>query len=351
MKTIFFFFVSFILICCPFSFADEGMWMPQQLDKLALVLKKMGIDIPIDQFSDLMGHPMNAIVSMDYCSGAFVSEKGLIITNHHCAFDSIQFNSTPEHDYIKNGFFAQGLEEEVPAARGLQMYVTIDFKDVTAEILKGTEAEMPAGERYEMIQSRIKEMVKEGEKEKGTRCKVAAYFEGIHYFLIKQKEIKDIRLVYAPPQDIGSFGGDIDNFMWPRHCGDFAFFRAYVGKDNSSSEYHKENVPYQPKHWLKVNPKGIMPGEKVIVAGYPGRTYRYVTSYEIKSDKEWHYPFMVGTLSDYLEILGNLSRKNKETDIKVASLKESLSNYLKYCQGMMDGLGRKIGRASCRERV
>ena len=327
-----------LVLCVGFSNADEGMWMPQQLNKLAPVLEKLGIDIPTDRFSDLLGYPMNAVISMGYCSGAFVSAQGLIITNHHCAFDSIQYNSTSEHNYIEKGFLARSLAEELPAAKGLQIYVTIDFQDVTAQILKGITADIAPKKRYELIESRSKALVKQGEKEPGVRCQVASYFAGVQYLFIKQKVIKDVRLVYAPPQGVGTYGGDIDNFMWPRHTGDYAFFRAYVGKDGSSKEYSQSNVPYRPAHFLKVNPHGIKPGEPVLAVGYPGRTYRYLTSYEVKVHIDWLYPFMVKMLGDYLQILENIGKQNPQIAIKVAARKEMLANTLKYCQGMVDGL-------------
>ena len=184
----------------------------------------------------------------------------------------------------------------------------------------------------------MKELVKQGEKEAGVRCRVASYFEGVQYLFIKQKVIKDVRLVYAPPQGVGVYGGDTDNFMWPRHTGDYAFLRAYVGKDGSSKEYSKDNIPYRPAHFLKVNPTGIKPDDAVFVAGYPGRTYRYLTSYEVKVHVNWLYPFMVQLLGDYLQILETISKHNPKMAIKVSSRKGMLANTLKYCQGMVDGL-------------
>src|SRR6185436_7544566 len=224
------------------------------------------------RLADLTGDPMGAVVSLGGCTASFVSPEGLIVTNHHCAFGSIQHNSTSERDLITNGFLARTRAEELPAAPGTRVWVTTKIEDVSARVNAGINAKTNDVERAKTLDRREKELVAECESGAAgfsppKRCQVSSFFEGSQFLRLTQSEISDVRLVYAPARMIGEFGGEVDNFEWPRHTGDFAFYRAYV-----------DGKPYRPKHWLKIAAQGVSDGDAVIVAGYPGRTFRYKTA-------------------------------------------------------------------------
>ena len=224
------------------------------------------------------------------------------MTNHHCARGSVQYNSTAENNYLENGFLAKTMGAELPAAPGSRIYVTTDFSDVTQRMRAGTDAMTP-NERYDAIDQRAKDITAECEQEAGYRCRVASYYGGAQYKLIKQLEVKDVRLVYAPADSIGKYGGDVDNWMWPRHTGDFSFYRAYVAPDGSSAEYAEENVPYAPDHHLKVSAAGLDDGDFVMVAGYPGSTSRYAMLAEVENTFGWNYPTFQTLLTDWIDTI------------------------------------------------
>ncbi|HEX7680235.1 MAG TPA: S46 family peptidase, partial [Thermoanaerobaculia bacterium] len=213
------------------AFGAEGMWMPQQIPSLAAELKKAGLKIDANRFADLTGDPMGAVISLGGCSASFVSPEGLVVTNHHCGFGALQFNSTPQRDLITNGFLAKTREEELPAGPGSRIFVTTNIEDVTARVTGSVPASLSNIDREKAIDRNVKQLVDECEKPGGVRCRVASFFEGAQYLRTTQMEIKDVRLVYAPALGIGDFGGETDNWMWPRHTGDWSFLRAYVGKD------------------------------------------------------------------------------------------------------------------------
>ena len=217
------------------AFAVEGMWQPEQLPLIEKDLKAKGISIKPESISNLTDFPMNAVVSLGGCSASFVSATGLVVTNHHCAYGSIQFNSSPEKNYLENGFYAKELADELPAAPGSRIYVTESIQDLTTTLLQGLE-QVDGLARYQAIEKRRKAAIADCEKTPGYRCRIDPFLGESSYRLTKQIEIKDVRLVQAPPSAIGKFGGDIDNWMWPRHTGDFAFYRAYVAKDGKPAE-------------------------------------------------------------------------------------------------------------------
>lgn len=227
----------------PAAWADEGMWVPQQLPEIAGALKKAGLKLDPKQLSDLTGDPMGAVVSLGGCTGSFVSPQGLVATNHHCAYGAIQLNSTPEKNLIKDGFNAPTQADELSAGPNARIYVLEGITDVTAQAKAAMAA---AGNdpvaRANALEAFEKKITSDCEAEPGYRCRVYSFMGGITYRLFKNLEIKDVRLVYAPPSSVGKFGGDIDNWMWPRHTGDFSFYRAYVGKDGKPAPYSKDNV-------------------------------------------------------------------------------------------------------------
>jgi hypothetical protein len=318
--------------------ADEGMWMPQQIPDLADYLRQLGFQGDPAAFADLTGQPMGAIVSLGGCTASFVSPEGLIITNHHCAAGALQYNSTPEKNLLENGFLARTREEEVSNGPGAKVWVTQSVKEVTPEITGNLDAaSMSDRRRIDVIERRVKERTAACESG-GLRCRVVPYFGGLKYFEIAQLEIEDVRTVYAPAAGIGNFGGETDNWRWPRHTGDWSFFRAYVGKDGKPAPFSKENVPFKPERWLKVQPEGLQTGDLVFVVGYPGRTQRHQTFPEVRETTEWSFPRTIKTYQEQITILEELSKQDEELSIKASGRLRSLSNYLTNRKGMLEGL-------------
>ncbi|MFO0581846.1 MAG: S46 family peptidase [Anaeromyxobacter sp.] len=319
--------------------AEEGMWMPQQIPDLAGRLQTLGFKGDAKAFADLTGQPMGAIVSLGGCSASFVSPDGLIATNHHCIQGALQYNSTPERDLVEDGYVARTRDEELSNGPGSRVYVTVSVKEVTDEVVGKLDPRMDDVARAKLVEKRVKDETGKCEK-MGLRCTVSSFFEGARYFAIGQLEIEDVRLVYAPQNNVGNFGGEVDNWMWPRHSGDFSLYRAYVGKDGKSRPFSKENVPYRPAHHLPVNTAGISPGELALVAGYPGRTYRLQTVAEVKDMLEWQYPRTVRRYGDMLAILADLSAKSRATGIKVTTRVRGLANTMKKMKGVIEGAAR-----------
>ncbi len=319
--------------------ANEGMWMPQQIPALASRLKGLGFTGDPGTFADLTGFPMGAIVSLGGCSASFVSPDGLIVTNHHCVQGALQYNSTPDRNLIENGFLAKSRGEELWNGPGSRVFVTVSVKEVTDEILGEIPAKATDRQRFDWIERRTKERTAGCEKG-GLRCRVASFFEGKSYFEISQLEINDVRLVYAPGKGIGNFGGETDNWQWPRHTGDFGFYRAYVGKDGKPAGFSKENLPYHPKHWLTVSTKGAAPEDLVFVAGYPGRTQRHETYEQVKERTEWTLPRAIRRSREQLALIEEVTRGDKALVIKAEQRKRGLNNGLTKNVGVLDGLVR-----------
>ena len=319
------------------ALADEGMWMPQQIPDLAPRLKELGFAGDAKMWADLTAFPMNAIVSLGGCSASFISPDGLIATNHHCVQGSLQYNSTPEKNLIVDGYLARTREEELSNGPGSRVWVTVSVKDVSDEITGKIDPKLTDRKRFDVLERRVKERTAACEKD-GLRCRVASFFEGLKYFEIAQLEINDVRLVHAPPQGIGNYGGETDNWQWPRHTGDFSFYRAYVGKDGKPASYSKDNVPYHPKHFLKVSPKGASPGELIFVAGYPGRTQRHETYAEVKERTEWSLPLSVKRSKEMIALLEETTKGSKELAIKAEPRMRGLLNGMKKNEGVLEGL-------------
>jgi hypothetical protein len=318
-----------------------GMWTPQQLADHAEVLKKLGLELDAAALTDPMKHPLGAVVWLGGCSASFVSPDGLIITNHHCATGALQFNSNKESNLLENGFLAKTREEEKSNGPSARVYVTQAFRDVTKTIRAGLAEEKDDLARYEIVEQREKDLV--GECEKGRedlRCSVVSYFGGEQYMLIEQLEIRDVRLVHAPARGIGNFGGEIDNWRWPRHTGDYSFFRAYVGPDGKPADFARENVPYRPADHLKLASTPLGKGDMVFVAGYPARTTRLRTSAEVKEAVDWYYPRRLKLTNDYIALLEDLAKQDEELAIKGQRLLRGLSNVRTNTQGMIDGLNK-----------
>ena len=330
-----------------FASANEGMWMPQQMPALAAQLKAMGFTGDPGEFADLTGQPLGAIVSLGGGSASFVSPDGLIATNHHCVQAALQYNSMPGRNLMELGFLARLRSEELWSGPGSRVFVTVSVRDVTEEIIGKLDPKLTDRARFDVVEKRVKETVAAGEKD-GLRCSVSSFFEGKKWFQICQLEIQDVRLVYAPAAGIGNFGGEIDNWQWPRHTGDFSFYRAYVSPAGKSVAYSKDNVPYQPKHWLKISQQGANPGELVFVAGYPGRTARLAPFAEVQQTIEWSLPRTIKRHTDQIALLEEISKQDKETAIRVSTRIRGLNNSLTKAKGVIESM-HKRGLLAVRE--
>lgn len=319
--------------------ADEGMWQPHQLPAMADELKAKGLEIDAKSISKLTEFPMNAVISLGGCTASFVSPKGLVVTNHHCAYGAIQYNSTPEKNLLQDGFLAKTFADELPATPGSRVYVTEDVTNVTERVKGGLEGKV-GSDFYQGVESQEKALVAECEKEDGYRCQVYSFHGGLEYYLVKQLEIRDVRLVYNPAASVGKYGGDVDNWMWPRHTGDFSFYRAYVSKAGKPADFSSDNVPYEPKSFLKVSAKGVSDGDFVMVAGYPGRTNRYRTANEVQNQFEWAYPEGKLLRERFIEIIKDTAPEESDERIKYESQIAGLANYAKNFTSMIEFYGK-----------
>ncbi len=333
------------------SFVNPGgMWVPSQLERQHDALKSAGFELDPKVLSDPTTAPLGAVVSLGGCSASFVSPDGLIATNHHCVSGMLQFNATPERDLGKNGYHAKTRADEKWAGPTSRVFVTQSFKDVTNEVRSGIETLPSDAARFDKLEEREKAIVATCEKGRPeVRCTVKSYFGGTLYLLIEQLELRDVRLVYAPPEGVGDFGGEVDNWRWPRHGGDFSFIRAYVGKDQKPADHADTNVPYKPPHYLRVASKPLVAGDFVMVAGYPGKTNRLRTALEVRETLDWEYPRKIVTLEQALVALEALAKKNPKLEVKMQPTVGNFGNGLTRTRGLSEGLG-KGGIAAQREK-
>ncbi|WP_337843256.1 S46 family peptidase [Rheinheimera sp.] len=314
--------------------ADEGMWQPHQLPELEAVLKAKGLQIDAKSIAQLTAFPMNAVISLGGCTASFVSPQGLVVTNHHCAYGSIQHNSTADNNLLANGFLAQSLEQELPAAPGSKVFVTQEVTNVTPAINQELSPQLKGKARFDKIDELRKSLVAECETP-GYRCDVYSFHGGLEYYLIKQMEIRDVRLVHAPASGVGKFGGDIDNWMWPRHTGDYSFYRAYVGKDGQPADFSQDNVPFTPPSYLKVSAKGVQENDFVMVIGYPGRTNRYNSAADVRNQFTQVLPQSKAYREQAMEVIKQHAPEGSEARIKYESILAGLANYAKNFEGMI----------------
>jgi hypothetical protein len=327
-----------LLIISYTTIADEGMWEPYQMEGLKKELRATGYKKNISNLSDLFKHPMNAIVSLGGCSAAFVSDQGLIATNYHCIERSyLQFNSDAKNNLFETGFVARSKEEEKKSAPGARVYVTLESNEITKQVLMGVKDETADIERAKIIEENIKQIINNCETTDEIECRVRSFYSGETYKLEKVLKIKDVRLVYAPPAYIGEYGGEIDNWMYPRHTGDFALLRAYVSKDGSSEEFNKDNVPYASNSFLKISSRGVDDGDFVMVVGYPGRTNRLLTFNEIKYDLEVQFHEVVKFLKRGIDLINEHSTDEDGSKLKYRGLKSGYENYYKKISGQING--------------
>lgn len=326
-----------------------GMWMPNQIAGAhAAKLKELGLEIDPASLADPTSGTLSAVVSLGGCSASFVSPEGLLATNHHCATGALQHNSTTTQNLLKDGFLAKTRAEEKNNGPQARIFVTQKVTDVTSKILEGIAKIADDRARYHAIETRQKEAVAacEGpppsaaghDNRRKIRCSVASFYEGAQYFLVEQLEIRDVRLVWAPPAGVGNYGGEIDNWRWPRHTGDVSMFRAYVGKDGQPADFSPDNVPYKPPHWLKVAKEPLREGDLVFVAGYPARTNTLKTAAEVNEAVTWGYPRRQKQLEDYLARLEETTKDDKEAQIRATSYVRRFGNYLTNTKGQLEGL-------------
>ncbi|KOH47020.1 S46 family peptidase [Sunxiuqinia dokdonensis] len=341
MKRIFVVIVGLSLLFQGSATADEGMWLPSLVHKLNIgEMQEMGMELSADDIYSINNSSLkDAIVAIDRgsCTGELISAQGLMLTNHHCGFDEIQTHSSVEHDYLQDGFWAKSLEEELPNP-GKTVSFLVRVEDVTDQLLEGLDEDLDFSARNAAIQRKSFEIQKEATDDTHYDARVQSLFEGNRFYLFVYETFRDVRLVGAPPKSIGKFGGDTDNWMWPRHTGDFALFRVYAGPDGKPANYSEENIPYQPKHHLPISLKGYEEGDFAMVLGYPGSTNRYKSSFGIEYTMTGTNEARINAREKKLEILKQYMSSGQKERIQYASKHARSSNYYKYSIGQNKGL-------------
>ena len=327
------------LAALPAAHADEGMWMPSQLPQIAAQMRQAGFAGDPAGLADLTAAPLNAVVRAGGGTGAFVSADGLVLTNHHVAYGVIQYNSSPQRNLIDNGYIAADRAAELPANPDFRVLVTVGFDRVTDEVLAQARGKQGRA-YYDAVDAASKRIVAECEREAGYRCSIANMYAGTDFYRIRQLELRDLRLVYAPPRAIGNYGDEVDNFMWPRHSGDFTLLRAYVGPDGKPVAYSPDNVPFQPPSHLQLAKDGPREGDFAMLAGYPGVTFRHRTAAEFAEQVEWTLPARVEVMDALLAAIDASTRGNAEAATRYASQVQSLKNNRKRAAGELEGLRR-----------
>ncbi|HRO68716.1 MAG TPA: S46 family peptidase [Chitinophagaceae bacterium] len=333
-----------VIFTCTVSMvkAGEGMWLPLLLERLnEKEMKSMGMKISAkDIYSINKGSLKDAIVSFGgFCTGEVISSKGLLLTNHHCGFDVIQNHSTLDRNYIRDGFWAKNNAEEL-VNPGLYVTFIVRIEDVSKQVLNGVTREMNERERQSLIDRNANEVLKAVKRENFQSVFIRPFFEGNQYFAFITETYNDIRLVGAPPSSIGNFGKDTDNWMWPRHTGDFSMFRIYAGKDNKPAAYSPDNVPYVPKRSLSISLDGVAENDFTMVFGFPGRTMEYLHSSAVEQIVEVNDPAKIAIRDKALAVIDEFMRNDEEIKIQYASKYASISNSWKKWQGEILGLTR-----------
>lgn len=324
------------------SYADEGMWLPLLIKRLNYSdMQKLGLKLTPEEIYSVNNSSLkDAIVNFGgFCTGEVISKEGLILTNHHCGFDAIQSQSSVENDILTNGFWAKTREDEKPIP-GLTVTFLIRMEDVTEKILGTIEAGMDANQIAASIEENSMAIQQQAVAGTHYTAEVKPFFEGNAYYLFVYETFTDVRMVGAPPSSIGKFGGDTDNWMWPRHTGDFSLFRVYMSSDGKPAEYSKENIPLKPKHHLTISLEGVKPGDFAMIMGYPGSTERYLTSEGVKLAYEQTNPARVKIREKRLALMKEAMDADPKIRIMYAEDYASVSNYYKYFIGQNQGLKR-----------
>ncbi len=320
--------------------ADEGMWLPLFIERLNYVdMQKEGLHLTAEEIYSVNHSSLKDAIIMfgGGCTGEIVSPEGLIFTNHHCGYGAIQSHSTVEHDYLTDGFWAMRKEEEL-ATPGLTARFLISIQDVTNTVLGNINESLSEDQRLEKIRKTCRELEQNITKGTSFEARVSSFFNGNEYYLFVYEVFRDVRLVGAPPSSIGKFGADTDNWMWPRHTGDFSIFRVYTAKDGAAADYSPENIPLKPKHYLPVSIKGVSKGDFAMIMGYPGSTDRFATSYTIDWALKTHNPAIVKIRTEKLNIMKQDMDADAATRIKYASKYAGTANYWKFFIGQNKGL-------------
>ncbi len=339
MKRLFF---MLLVVCLPLStlLAGEGMWIPLLLQQLnEQEMQSMGMKMTAeDIYSVNKGSLKDAIVHFGgFCTGEIISSQGLILTNHHCGFGQIQNHSTLENNYLEKGFWAMNKAQELTNP-GLFVTFIVRIEDVTSEILQGVTDDLSEADRQSVIDRNINSIKGSTLREEYQDAVVRPFFKGNQYFLFVTETYNDIRLVGAPPSSIGKFGADTDNWIWPRHTGDFSLFRIYADKDNNPADYSPDNVPYTPKHFLPVSLDGVSPDDFTLVFGFPGRTDSYIPASAMDLRVNTLNPIRIGIRDKSLEIIGEAMRNRPEARIQYASKQASIANSWKKWIGESQGV-------------
>lgn len=322
------------------SYADEGMWLPINITGAIYGdMKALGLQLSPEQIYSVNNSSIkDAIVSLGgFCTGEIVSRQGLLLTNHHCAESSIQSHSSVEHDYLKDGFWAQTMEDELPNP-GLYARFLVRMEDVTKEVLAGVTDGMTETQRNSAIEGAIGRIINESIKGSTYNAEIKPVLEGNHFYLFVYETYPDVRLVGAPPGLIGYYGGETDNWTWPRHTGDFSLFRVYMGPDGKPAEYSPENIPLKPKHHLPISLKGYSEHDFAMILGFPGSTKRYATSYALELAVSQTNPELIRIMDARQNILKEAMQKDEEVRIQYHSKFFRISNSLKYYRGQTKGI-------------
>jgi len=321
-----------------FSTLEEGMFPLNELHRVDL--EKAGLKIPLKAIYNPEGTSLvQALVRVGGCTGSFVSNEGLIITNHHCAFGAVASASDPEHDYITEGFMAGERSKEIPTS--IKARITASYEDVSTQVLNGLNAISDLSARSKQLDVNIENLTKaEQAKHPDLLIEISEMLQGKSYTLFRYQELKDIRLVYVPQRSVGEFGGESDNWVWPRHTGDFSFMRAYVGKDGNPADYAEDNIPYTPKQFLKINPNGVKENDFVFILGYPGRTYRNQPAQFLEYQNTYQMPYISQWFDFQIEQMEELAKEDKALEMAFASPIKRLANTTKNYKGKLQGLQR-----------
>ena len=337
---------SFVLVLAmlpSFVRANEGMWLVSLLSRMQEAeMKNLGLNLTAKEIYDINNASLkDAIVRLNYgsCTGEVVSNQGLIFTNHHCAYDGIQTLSTVSNNILANGFIAKSLKEELPIPN-FKISFLVRIEDVTADMLNGITESMTEAERDKLIAERSKSMREKYGDNGKYDVDVKSFYYGNEFYVMIYETFSDIRLVGNPPESVGKFGGDTDNWMWPRHTGDFSMIRIYANKDNKPAEYSEDNVPYRPKHFLPININGIEEGDFAMIMGFPGRTSRYLTSWGIEQAVEIRNPALIECLDVKLKTWDSFMSKDPAINLMYAAKHASTANAWKYYIGQTRGLKR-----------
>lgn len=340
---------SFLTILCSLCsalvlLAEEGMWIPSLLKSLQPSMQKLGCKLTAEDIYNINKSSLkDAIVHFGGgCTGSMISEEGLLITNHHCGYGQIQSHSSVENDYLTNGFWAYNKKEELPC-KGLTVTFIIRIEDVTSRILEGVSDDMSEAQRDSVIQARSKKIEKEATDGTHYTARVRSFYYGNEFYLFVMEVFKDVRMVGVPPESIGKFGGDTDNWIWPRHTGDFALFRVYADKNNKPAEYAPDNVPFKPRYFLPISLKGVQENDFAMVFGFPGRTTEYLPSMGVELIQKVSNPISVKARKERLAIWETDMKKDAKVRIQYASKYAGVSNYYKKWTGEIRGLKRANG--------